>query len=215
MSRKTKDNIKTKRIKGEKGVLSMLKMADLEQIPEEIHNEHISPEVQDQFEGSEMVEISNHSPVRKNCFPQKQLCLVECFRSTVNQFEVFKFNNVFSMCLSFIVRTSEHVVIHPGCTTNIKTDFIFNSFEPKNFKSLKKQDLEVQFKTLYSQLKYHIWNLDWNVGVRNQKVYAKYAEGYLKDIADKIFQVEVSNYSSSDAVLEPDTHICKIYFYAQ
>ena len=213
MSRKTKKNVtvgKDKTMKGEDGVISML---NLSHDGEHLHSSNVAEEESKSSSQLEELCSNNETGTRKSCFPQKQLSIVDCFHSTTNQIEPSKFDNVFSMCISFIMKSSEPVVIRPGCTIKVKTDFLFKSFEPRHFKSLKKQSEEVKFENLFSRMKYHIWNLDcWNT--MNQKVYVKYQEGFMKDVVDHPFEVEITNQSSNDFNLEPEINVCKIYFYA-
>ena len=225
MARKTKpkNHAKSKKggemknggvIKGEGALTSMLQLADLEQNPSVC----IAPDVARKIQNQEPEEMKQDECAiiyvgRRNIFPQKQLCIVECFHSTINQFETYKFDNVFGMCLSFIIKSSEKILIRPGCSATVKTDFIFNSFKPKHFKNLRKQSRENEFGELFSRLKFHIWNLDWSI--QNEKVYVKYKEGFLKNVVDEPFEVEILNYCPSEFIIEPQTHLGKIYFYAQ
>lgn len=150
---------------------------------------------------------------RKKPLPKeiKIISPIETFQSIVNNYDSFDFENVYSHCLSFMLRNIESCTIKAGETVELSTNYAFISKKRRSkIKSQLKNAQEEKFHNLSSSIQYHVYN---NIFDECNFVFTQFKYGNASEILDKQFMVHVSNYSVQDFNLSAGVPLCKIYFY--
>ena len=116
------------------------------------------------IEGKKTIEdILNFSEYKKKEKPSliplncKLISPIECFQALVNKHDKKDIQNVYFMCLSFILQNEEEVNIGANSTITLLTNYNFKEkIRKRKVKNIAKSEEEIQFKNLTSEMKYHI-----------------------------------------------------------
>ena len=171
------------------------------------------------IEGKKTIEdILNFSEYKKKEKPSliplncKLISPIECFQALVNKHDKKDIQNVYFMCLSFILQNEEEVNIGANSTITLLTNYNFKEkIRKRKVKNIAKSEEEIQFNNLTSEMKYHI-SSDF---ASNSFIQIQPQQGLLTDILDQVLVLKIANYSNEDYILPPKIALGKIYFYFQ
>lgn len=137
---------------------------------------------------------------------------IECFQSLVNKQDKKNIQNIYFMCLSFMLQTEHEVDIGGNSIHKISTNYIFREkTKKKELKSKAKNEEDIFFYNMTFEMKYYITS----EFASNSFLQILPQEGLLSDILDKILILDIANYSSNNFILAPKTVLGKIFFYFQ
>ena len=153
--------------------------------------------------------LERPSLLSKNC---KLISPVEAFQALVNKHEKNDTQNIYFMCISFILQSEEEIEIDRNSSTKILTNYIFKEKpKRKNVKSTAKKAEEESSQQMTSQMKYFIsseFSIDSPIQIQS-------SQGLLTNILDSSLFLNIVNYSSEKIVIAPKTALGKIFFYFQ
>ena len=139
----------------------------------------------------------------------KSISPIECFQSLVNKHDKKDTENVYSMCLSFMLQTEHEVNIAGMSTRKVSTNYIFREkTKKKEAKSKAKNEEDSFFHNMTFAMKYYITS----EFASNSFLQIQPQEGLLIDILDKILILNIGNYSNDNFILAPKTVLGKIFF---
>ena len=145
----------------------------------------------------------------KNC---KQISPTECFQELVKKHENNDVQNIYFMCLSFILQSEEEIKIKGNSSRTILTNYIFKEKTKKrNVKSKIKQEEEETFQRLSAEMKYFVCS-EFSA---NSPIQIQATQGLLSDIMDRALFLNIANYSGGEITIAPKTALAKIFFYFQ
>lgn len=135
---------------------------------------------------------------------------IDCFQSLVNKQDKKDIQNIYFMCISFMLQTEQEVDIGGNSVHKISTNYIFREkTKKKEAKSRAKNEEDSFFYNMTFEMKYHITS----ECASNSYLQILPQEGLLSDIIDKILILDIANYSSNNFILAPKTVLGKIFFY--
>ena len=142
----------------------------------------------------------------------KSISPVDCFQSLVNKHDKKDIQNIYFMCLSFMLQTEHEVNIGGNSTHKISTNYIFREkTKKKEAKRKAKNEEDSFFSSLTFEMKYYITSEFASTSF----LQILPQEGLLSDVLDKLLVLDIANYSSEDFQLAPKTVLGKIFFYLQ
>ena len=142
----------------------------------------------------------------------KSISPIDCFHSLVNKHDKKDIQNIYLMCLSFMLETEHEVNIGGMSTHKISTNYVFREkTKKKELKNKAKNEEDIFFHKMTFEMKYYISS----EFISNSFLQIQPQEGLLTDILDRIVVLNIANYSNDDYILAPKTVLGKIFFYFQ
>ena len=140
----------------------------------------------------------------------KSVSPIECFQSLVDKHDNKSVQNIYFMCLSFILQSEDEINVSGNSICQVLTNYVFKEKKrKKETKNKYKNHDEELFQNLTSDMKFFI-SSEFASG---SFIQLQPTQGLLTDILDKKLYLNVVNYSNEDFILPPNTALGKIYFY--
>ena len=134
------------------------------------------------------------------------ICPIDCLQNIVKKYEEYSLDNIHYMCISFILRNTEEVVIKADTFANVATNHTFVKRKKKDMSGTGYLLREIE-----ENLSYHLQaeNQIPVVGLVTDPRQCQMRQHFGEQFTVKIF-----NFNSEDVILHPNTNICKIYIYS-
>lgn len=136
----------------------------------------------------------------------------ECLNGIVKKYDTPIFD-MSSMCISFILKSTDEINIKGNSSAEIMTNHIFTKRRKRKRKKEDSGELTAQERELNeveSQLAYHLTN-EGQLPLLG--IFLDPRQSQLKHKMDKQFSIKLFNFNSEDFKIQSNSIICKIYIY--